>query len=91
VPIPLSLGGSPASHRPSGLVCSSDDSFVRGTRRPLLRGKLRSEGGIKMFGKVGVRLSGLAFVASHEYLERDLVTGKQYSLCVLQQRGLAVA
>jgi hypothetical protein len=32
------------------LVWSDDDGFVRGTRRPLLRGKLRSEGDIKVTG-----------------------------------------
>ena len=48
-----SLGGSLASHRPSGLVSSSDDGFVRGTRRPLLRGKLCSKDGIKVTGARG--------------------------------------
>jgi hypothetical protein len=37
---------------------------MRGTRRPLLRGKLRSEGGIKLTGELGVSFSGLSFVAS---------------------------
>jgi hypothetical protein len=45
---PWSLRTLSASLRPSGLVWSSDDGFVRGTRRPLLRGKLRSEGDIKV-------------------------------------------
>ena len=62
VPTPWILGDSLACLQPSGLVYSGDDGFVRGTRRPLLRGKLRSEGGIKVTGRLGVRLSGRAFV-----------------------------
>ena len=34
VPAPWSFEGSPAHHRPSDLVWSSDDNFVRGTWRP---------------------------------------------------------
>jgi hypothetical protein len=64
VPAPWSLGDSPASLRPSILIWSSDDGIVQGMRRPLIRGKLRSEGGIKVTGELGVSLSGLAFVAS---------------------------
>jgi hypothetical protein len=45
-------------------VWSNDDGFVQGTRRPPLRGKLRSEGGIKVTRTLGMSLSGLAFVAS---------------------------
>ena len=33
-PAPWSLEGSPASHRPSDLVWSGGDTFVRGTWRP---------------------------------------------------------
>jgi hypothetical protein len=51
VPAPYSLGDLPVSLRPFGLVRSGDDGFMWGTRRPLLRGKLRSEGGVKMTGK----------------------------------------
>jgi hypothetical protein len=69
------LGGLPASHRPSGLVWSDDDSFVCGTRRLLLRGKLHSEGGIKMTGG----FSGRPFMSSQGESGRDLVTGKQFS------------
>jgi hypothetical protein len=47
VPATWSPGGSPASHRPSGLVWSYE-GFVRGTRRSLLCGKLHSEGGIEL-------------------------------------------
>jgi hypothetical protein len=37
---------------------------MRGTRRPILHEKLRSEGGIKVTGGLGVILSGRAFVAT---------------------------
>jgi hypothetical protein len=50
VPAPWSHLGSSASLRPSGLVWSGNDGFVQVTRRPLLHGKLRSEGGIKVTG-----------------------------------------
>ena len=33
-PAPWSFEGSPAHHRPSDLVWSGDDNFVRGTCRP---------------------------------------------------------
>jgi hypothetical protein len=61
---PWSLHGSSASLRPSGLVWSGDDGFVRRTRRPLLRGKLHSEGVIKVTGGLSMSLSSRAFVAS---------------------------
>jgi hypothetical protein len=56
VPAPWSLRGLSISLRP----------FVRGTRRLLLHGKLRSAGGIKVTGRFSVSLSGRAFVASQE-------------------------
>jgi hypothetical protein len=43
-----------------------------GTRRLLLFGKLRSEGGIKMTERLGVNLSGRAFMASQEELRKRL-------------------
>jgi hypothetical protein len=39
---------------------------MRGMRRPLLHGKLHSEGGVKMTGGLGMSLSGRVFVASQE-------------------------
>jgi hypothetical protein len=47
------------------------DGFVRRMKRPLICGKLRSEGGIKVTERLGVRLNGQAlgsqtFVASQE-------------------------
>jgi hypothetical protein len=56
----------------SGLVWSYDAGFVRGTRRPLLRGKLCSEGGIKVTEGLGVSLSGQTFVASQEAFRNRL-------------------
>jgi hypothetical protein len=43
-----------------------------GIRRLLLRGKLRSEGNIKMTERPGVNLSGRAFMASQEELRKRL-------------------
>jgi hypothetical protein len=37
-----------------------------GTRRPLLCGKLRNEGGVKVTGTLGVSYSGRAFMASQK-------------------------
>jgi hypothetical protein len=91
VPAPWSLGDLPASLRPSGMVWSGDDNFVRGTRRSLLSGKLRNEGGIKVTGKLCMSLSGLAFVACQVLSRKRLSDRKLYSLWVLQQHGLRVA
>jgi hypothetical protein len=46
-----------------GVNRNSDNSFVQGTRIPLLRGKLLAEGGIKVIGKLGVNLSGRGSMA----------------------------
>ena len=75
-----SIGGSPASQRPSGLVWSGIDNFVQGMWRPpsfvekLLSGK-RDQGDREL----SVSLDGLAFVASQGVPKRDLVAKKQYS------------
>lgn len=59
-----SLGNSPVSLQPSGLVWRSDDNFMQGARRPLLCVKLHSEDGIKVTGKFSVSLRGLPFMES---------------------------
>jgi hypothetical protein len=51
VPASWSLSGSPASYRPSGLVWSGDDSFVRRMwRPPSFMEKLLSGDGIEVTG-----------------------------------------
>jgi hypothetical protein len=53
VPAFWSLGDSLANHQSSGFVWSGNDSFMQGIRRLLLRGKLRSENGVKVTGARG--------------------------------------
>jgi hypothetical protein len=65
---PWSICGSPASHRPSGLVWNGDDGFVRGTwRPPSFVEKLHIGDGIKVIGGL-VR----ALVASQEEFRKRL-------------------
>ena len=52
-PAPWSLGDSPASLRPSGLVWGGVDDRVRGRGDPSLVEKLRSGEGVKISGRVG--------------------------------------
>jgi hypothetical protein len=75
VPAPWSLGGSPARHRPSGLVCSGNDGFVRGTWRPPSFVE-------KIFSGDGIRWSGTwrePWWRVKKSLGKDSLTGKQYS------------
>ncbi|RLM94223.1 hypothetical protein C2845_PM08G19200 [Panicum miliaceum] len=68
MPAPWSLGGSPASLRPSGLVWSGDDGFVRGTwRPPSFVEKLLSGDGIEVTGDLA-----RALVASQEESRKRL-------------------
>jgi hypothetical protein len=68
VPAHWSLGGSPANFRPSDLVWSSDDGFVRGTwRPPSFTEKLLSGVGIEVTGNLA-----RALVASQEESRKRL-------------------
>ncbi|RLM50086.1 hypothetical protein C2845_PMPSC052030 [Panicum miliaceum] len=86
VPAPWSLGGSPTSHQPSGLVWSGDDGFVRGREDPSFVGSSV----MKMTSKQPRQeLKSIAFVARLAVQQWPGVPGLTFLLALRYKSKIA--